>query len=176
MATASVKSRIGRLGDGLIAICGTLFCSSVVVFLDVVLDGSYLFAAMVCPICFLVGVVRAIARGSSWGVAAARVLIPVATLLLVLANNSLQGRIAKANSAILIQACERYREANGNYPERLGDLVPRYLSSIPRAKYCLHNSDFQYISSPPPLLFWWEVPPFGRRVYRFETRDWNYVD
>jgi hypothetical protein len=176
MAKASVKNRGGRLGDGLTAVRGTLFCSAVVIFLDVVLEGSYLFAALVCPIWFLVGVVRAIVQRPGWCVAAARVLIPVATLLLVLANYSLQVRIAMANSARLIQACERYREANGNYPERLDDLVPRYLSSIPRAKYCLDDGEFKYYSPPTPMLRWTQIPPYGRRVYNFETREWNYID
>lgn len=177
MAKVSVKSRLGRLADALTAVRGTLFCSAVVIFLDVVVGGSYVFAALVCPIWFLVGVVRAIVQRPSGGVAAARVLIPVATLLLVVANHFLQGRIAMANSARLIQACERYREANGNYPERLVDLVPRFLSSIPRAKYCLGFGDFQYyFSSPTHLLVWTDVPPFGRRVYNLETRDWNYLD
>jgi len=178
MANVSVKSRFGRLCDALTAVRGTLFCSFVVIFLDVVLDGSCLFAAMVCPIWFLVGMVRAIVQRPGWGVAAARVLIPVATLLLVLANYSLQGRIARANAARLIQACEHYRVASGNYPERLSDLVPSYFSSIPRAKYCMAWGDFQYFSSPPesPLLVWTDIPPFGRRVYDFETREWHYVD
>ena len=46
----------------------------------------------------LVAVVRAIARRPSLNVAAIRVLIPVATGLLVIANYSVQKRIAMANS------------------------------------------------------------------------------
>jgi hypothetical protein len=179
MAATSVKSQFRRLAHALTPVRGTLFCCAVVLFLDVVLSGSYLYAALVLPICFLVNVVRAIAWRTSWGVAAAHVLIPIATLLLVLANNSLQVSIAQSNSARLILACEHYRLANGNYPQRLDELVPQYFSSIPRAKYCLFWGDFQYFSSPPEfhLLVWTELPPFGRWVYGFdETRDWNYLD
>ncbi len=176
MENTSAGSQFGLLGESIAAVRGTLICSAVVIFLDVVLTGAYLYAALICPIWLFVGVVRAIVQRPSWGVAAARVLTPVATLLLVLANYSLQGRIAQANAARLIQACEHYHEANGNYPERLDDLVPSYLSSIPRAKYCLQDGEFKYDSSPPPLLRWSQVPPFGRRVYNFEAREWRYLD
>ncbi len=108
--------------------------------------------------------------------AAIRVLIPVATGLLVIANYSVQKRIAMANSARLIQACEQYREAHGAYPGRLDDLVPHYLGSVPRAKYCCWLSGFWYLASPQHLLLWYEIPPFGRRVYMFETGEWRYLD
>jgi hypothetical protein len=159
------------------AIRGTLICSLVVVFLDVLVDGSYIFSALVCPIWFLAALVRAIARHPSLAVAAARILVPVVTGLLVIANFSLQGKIAMGNAARVIEACERYREINGVYPERLSELVPHYLSSVPRAKYCLKCSEFGYYSgSPQPILFWWEFPPFGRRVYTFETGKWQFLD
>jgi hypothetical protein len=177
MMTASVNRRFWRFRDGLTAIRGSLFCSLVVVILDVVVDGSYIFSAVVCPIWFIVAVVRAIVRRPTLGLAAARILIPLITLLLVLANYSVQRRIAMANAARLIQACEHYREVNGAYPERLGDLVPRYLNSVPRAKYCFSYSEFVYFGSPPgPTLSWWECPPFGRRAYVFDTGKWRYLD
>jgi hypothetical protein len=177
MATASVKSRCGHFRDGLIAIRGTLICSLVVVFIDVVVDGSYIFSALVCPIWFLAAVVRAIVRQPSLAVAAARILVPVVTGLLVIANFSLQGKIAMSNAARVIEACEQYREVNGTYPERLSELVPHYLSSVPRAKYCFMCGEFGYYSgSPQPILFWSEFPPFGRRVYDFETGKWRYLD
>ena len=159
------------------AIRGTLICSLVVVFLDVVDSGSYTFSALVCPIWFLAAVVRAVVRRPSLAVAAARILVPVVTGLLVIANFSLQGKIAMGNAARVIEACEKYHEINGAYPERLSELVPHYLSSVPRAKYCFTWSEFGYYSgSPRPILFWWQVPPFGRRVYNFETGKWHYLD
>jgi len=160
------------------AVRGSLISLLVLVFLDVVLDGSYIFSALVCPIWFLVAVVRAIASRPSAGVAAARVLMPLFAGLLVAANFYLQGSIAMANAARLIQACEQFREANGAYPERLGDLVPRYLNSIPRAKYCCFESEFAYYYEPPPgpILWWEQVPPFGHRFYNFDTGEWRYLD
>ncbi|HXT57234.1 MAG TPA: hypothetical protein VN699_01315 [Pirellulales bacterium] len=120
--------------------------------------------------------VRAVLRRPRLGVAAARVLIPVVTGLFVVVNYSVQRTIAMGNAERLIQACERYREDNGAYPEHLGELVPRYLNSVPRAKYCCSRSEFWYFGAPRPLLVWYEVPPFGRRVYNFETGNWRYMD
>ena len=180
MLTANLKSRCTRLCDGLTAIRGTLICSLVLVFLDVVVGGTYLVSGLVCPIWFLVSAVRVIVCGPSLGVAAARMLIPLATGLLVVANSSVQTTIATDNAARVIQACERYREANGAYPERLSDLVPGYLSSVPMAKYCCFLGEFQYFGPPDGqqshLLVWCQVPPFGRRVYNFERGTWRYLD
>jgi hypothetical protein len=80
------------------------------------------------------------------------------------------------NAERLIEACERYREANETYPERLGELVPRYLNSIPRAKYCCSWGEFWYFGAPRPLLLWYEIPPFGRKIYNFERGTWRYLD
>ena len=176
MSTRSDMSPFWRCRGGLAAIGGTLICALFLVFLDVVVDGSYLFSALVCPIWFIVGVVRAVLRRPRLGVAAARVLIPVVTGLFVVVNYSVQRTIAMGNAERLIQACERYREDNGAYPEHLGELVPRYLNSVPRAKYCCSRSEFWYFGAPRPLLVWYEVPPFGRRVYNFETGNWRYMD
>jgi hypothetical protein len=176
MLTTSVKGRCTYFRDGLTAIRGTLICALVLVLLDVGVNGSYLSSALVCPIWFLAAVVRAIVRRPRLGVAAARVLIPLVTLLLVIVNSSVQKRIAMANAARVIQACEQYRQANGAYPARLSDVVPRYLSSIPKAKYCCAFNEFTYFGSPVHLLLWCEVPPFGRRVYNFETGNWKYLD
>ncbi len=169
-------SHFSTYRDYLTALGGTLACALALVFLDVVVDGCYIFSAVVCPIWFIAAVGRSILQQPPLGVAAARVLIPVVTGLLVVVNYSVQRTIAMGNAERIIQACERYREANGAYPEQLGELVPRYLSSVPRAKYCCWYSEFGYSGPPLPVLRWYEFPPFGRRVYIFETATWRFVD
>lgn len=174
-------SHFGRCCGYLAAIRGTLICAMVVILFDVVDSGCYLFSAMVCPIWCIVGAFRS--RESPGreapgpGVAAARVLIPIVTGLLAFANYSAQRTIAMGNAERVIEACERYREANGAYPERLGKLVPQYLNSVPRAKYCCSWGEFRYFEGPPAhMLLWYEIPPFGRRIYNFERGDWGYLD
>ncbi len=163
------------IGD-LSPVRGTLILALSLIFFDAILDGSYLFSLFVCPIWLLVALVRAGSGRASPRVAAARILAPVVTGLIVVVNSAIQGEIAMAGAARIIQACERYREDNGSYPEKLGDLVPRYLSSIPRAKYCCAWNEFAYYSSQNTILWWTQIPPFGRRAYSFVNGDWRYVD
>ena len=177
MMTTQIKHWYRCFRNGVTAIPGTLICALVVVFLDAVLDGSYLFSALVCPMWLLASVVRTMVWHRRFAVAAAQILVPIAVGLFVTANYYVQGKTAMANAAHLIQACERYREVNGAYPERLGDLVPRYLNSIPRAKYCCCSNEFSYHAMPQRhTLSWREVPPFGRQVYCFETGTWHFID
>jgi len=175
MVMSVAEMRSSGVRDWLFAMRGTFVCAATLLIIDVILDGSYIFSALVCPLWFVIAVVRATYDRSRWQVAAARVIVPVVTLVLAVANYSLQYRIAKGNSARLIQACEQYREEKGDYPQFLDDLVPRYLSSIPRTKYCLVDNEFTY-GAEPRRLTWCEIPPFGRRVYNFETGEWRYVD
>ena len=70
--------------------------------------------------------------------------MPALTLALVLTNNAVQSRIAEANAAKIVKACEEFHAANGKYPKTLGELVPKYLSSVPHAKYCLVFGEFLY--------------------------------
>jgi len=54
--------------------------------------------------------------------------------------------------------------------------VPRYMPSIPRAKYCLMLGEFLYINNGHPILVWYVVPPYGRKIYDLSEQRWNYLD
>jgi hypothetical protein len=71
----------------------------------------------------------------------------------------------------VIAACRSYKAKNGKFPDRLQDLVPDFLPSIPPAKYTLTSGDFQYFTETDGvhMLMYVAVPPFGRRLYTFET-------
>ena len=101
--------------------------------------------------------------------------MPPLTLALVLANDTLQRKIAEANAPRVIEACEEFHAANGRFPKTLDELVPRYLPSIPRAKYCLVLGEFHYWKDSA-LLVWYVVPPYGRAIYDFDERRWSYLD
>lgn len=155
---------------------GSLVGALILLFLDVVLDGFYHFSLLACPVWFFVSVAKAHLQCPAWRVAIARALVPLVTLVLAVANYNVQESIAMARAADIIRACESYREANGSYPDRLDQLVPRYMNSIPRAKYCCWLGEFQYSPSPRShILRWYLIPPFGRMVYNFETRKWFFV-
>ncbi|MCX7424759.1 MAG: hypothetical protein NTW96_03900 [Planctomycetia bacterium] len=144
---------------------------------DVAFTGSFVLSFLVCPIWFLVSILKNAIRRPGWGLAILRIAVPALTLGLVLANNAVQLRVAEANAARIVAACEEFHAANGTFPKTLDELVPRYMPSIPRAKYCLDYGEFLYLNlDGHPLLVWCVVPPFNRRIYDFDERRWNYID
>ena len=159
---------------------GSLAGACALLFLDIVETGSYVFSVLACPIWFVVRLMRVALqhpKTRGWG-AVARVAIPVVTLALVLANGALQKRIATVNAERIIKACEEFRAAKGFYPNQLDELVPRYLGSIPPAKYRRANPEFEYRTSDAGIhMLWWHpFPAMSRRGYVFETGEWFFVD
>jgi hypothetical protein len=144
---------------------------------DAGMNGTFLMSMIACPIWFFVSILKNAIQRPGWRPALIRIAIPAVTLTLVLANDAVQYRIGKANASRIVEACEQFRAVDGRFPETLDELVPRYLPSIPRAKYCLTLGEFVYWNfNGKPMLMWYVVPPFGRRCYDFDTRQWHYID
>lgn len=155
----------------------SVFAAAILLVWDVVLSGSLLMSSIFCPIWFLVSLVKNAIERRGWGLALVRIGIPVLTLGLVRANNAVQLGVAEANAQRVVAACEEYHAANGRFPEKLEELAPRYVKSVPVAKYCLGPSRvFYYSNGGTPMLFWQVVPPHYRKIYNFETRSWSYLD
>ncbi len=144
---------------------------------DGALSASFLMSWIFCPIWFLVSLLKNAIERPGWGLALVRIGIPALTLGLVWVNNDFQLGVAEANAQRVVAACEAYHAANGRFPKKLDELVPRYLNSVPLAKYCLGPpSEFSYYSFGTPMLVWQVVPPHYRKIYNFETRRWSYLD
>ncbi len=174
MITGEAQTHRRGIAYLLAALGGSLVLACILIFWDVVDGGCYVFSALVCPVWFIVSGIKTAIQRPPFLIATARLLIPVGVLLLAICNYTVQRQIAKANSATLIQACESYYKDNGKYPDRLDQLVPRYLGSVPMAKYCL-SGGFWYF--PQQHMFFYEdIPPFGRPVYTFDDKRWGYVD
>ena len=141
--------------------------------------GSLLMSWIFCPIWFLVSLLKNAIQRPGWGLALVRIAIPVLTLGIVKANSDFQLTVAETNAQRVVAACETYRAANGEFPKELEELVPQYLNSVPVAKYCLgpwgHFYYYNY-DGGKPMLFWYVVPPYLRKIYDFETRSWSYLD
>lgn len=156
-------------------LAGSLALSGLLVTHDGLIDGSWLLTSVVCPVWLLVALVRLRrSPAAPWGIA--RLLIPIVTGLAIVANAVLQRHVATTGAALLVEACERYREAHGDHPARLEDLAPRFVPAVPRAKHCLSRGGFRYSGPPNATLSWVDTPPFGRRVYSFDTRQWRTID
>jgi hypothetical protein len=156
---------------------GTLVCAGVLLGADIVVVGSFLFSILVGPIWLLVAVAKAIFRRTDWRVSVATVAIPVITLALIFGNALLQSRMARANADKIIDAATRYKATAGSFPKTLDMLVPKYLDSVPPAKYALTFGEFMYTEfKGEHTLMWVSVPPFGRPYYKFEQARWGYLD
>lgn len=144
---------------------------------DVVLCGSFLLSILVCPVWFWVSILKNLIQRPGWRIAFFRISIPAVTFALAMGNESVQRRIAHAGAERIIRACEEFRAANGSYPAKLEDLVPAYLRSVPRAKYCLVQGEFSYWNfDDDSILVWCDVPPYGRPIYSFKKGTWGYLD
>ena len=143
---------------------------------DIGFTGSYLVSSVCCPIWIFVSALKGVIERRDWRFIFARTAVPALALGLVLANSAVQIKIAETNATKIIVACEAFQAANGCFPESLGELVPGFIPSVPRAKYCLAYGEFHYFSLGRPMLVWCVVPPFSRRIYDFDAQRWGSVD
>lgn len=156
---------------------GSLAVAAILVGWDAVLDGSLLFSILICPLWFSWSVLKNLIQRPGWRQAVVRVLVPLLTLGVVLLNNNLQCKIAEANAPRIVSACDKFHAAHGRYPENLNELVPDYLPSVPRAKYCIRFGEFHYWRAYGRYyLLWYKVPPFGRKIYDSSRGTWGYID
>jgi hypothetical protein len=157
----------------------SVVAAAVLLACDGAFSASFLLSSLSCPIWFLASLLKNAIERPGWGLALVRIGIPALTLGLVWANNAVQLGVAEANAQRVVVACEAYHAANGRFPEKLDELVPQYLNSVPLAKYCLGPpSRFFYNSSAsgPTMLAWQVVPLHYRKIYNFKTRIWSHLD
>jgi len=85
---------------------------------------------------------------------------------------------ARTRATRVIEASRVYKAKHGRLPERLQDLVPECLPSVPRAKYAYLLGEFTYWASPggTHTLVYVTMPPFSRRLYHFEEDRWSTLD
>lgn len=85
--------------------------------------------------------------------------------------------IARERAESLVAAVEQFYAKHGRYPERLEQIVPEFISEIPKAKYVVIAAKFGYSNSDSRhSLTYVQMPPFGRRIYTFEDRKWTSLD
>jgi hypothetical protein len=147
------------------------------VFLDVVVFGACFLSALFCPIWFIASIFQNVIRKPGWKIVRVRIAIPIVTLATTLSISAIGWTIAASTANRIVVACDQFNAANGRYPKDLGELIPTYMLSIPRAKYCLFMGEFGYCNSDGHAMLWWyKVPPFGREVFGFRDHGWTYLD
>lgn len=78
----------------------------------------------------------------------------------------------------LVRAVEAYSAKHGQFPQKLEQVVPDFMSAVPLARYTLASNDFSYKTGPDGkhVLSWTVTPPFARKSYTFEEKRWVTLD
>jgi len=147
--------------------------AAIVYVVDALIFGEYVIAGLVALVT-LVPAVSGVVRGQGLAIAKALVGVGMAACVwgTVRANNTL----ARHRAHQIVAACDAFSRDQGRLPDSLAQLVPRYLPSVPLAKYTLLSNRFFYFAGERHSLMWVETPPFGRPTYSFEERRWGYLD
>lgn len=97
--------------------------------------------------------------------------------ILVVIMVRVNGSIAPLRAGRVIRAIESYRAATGVYPNELDDLVPKFIDHVPCAQYT-SGGNFRYTGggTVKPPRFWYNPHGMDHRIYRFETKDWGYLN
>jgi len=94
-------------------------------------------------------------------------------------TNYIRRNLIASRAVKLADACRAYRAKYNNYPKRLNDLVPEFISSVRPARVVfLGEDDLLYYAyeGPEPFLYYNCLPPFGRCYYYVESRCWRFLD
>ncbi|MDB4970086.1 MAG: hypothetical protein JWN44_5775 [Myxococcales bacterium] len=158
---------------------GGLWTVVVLYFVDALLLCQGAITVVVAAVMVVLGLIDALRGGAALrrrGVATicSYAVLALAVLGTICANNAL----ARHNATHVIDALERYKADHCGYPQRLEDLVPGYLPSVPLAKFTLAFNSFFYSSrdGKSAHLFYIALPPFGRPTYLLEANRWTYID
>lgn len=114
-----------------------------------------------------------------WKTEAQKMTVVFVACLCVLGTIALNNQLAERRMLRLASACTQYKAKYQKYPGHLDDLVPDFMSSVPVAKYTLMPqwSIFIYFgASTSPVIGYYAMPPFGRRLYHVEKKTWGYMD
>jgi hypothetical protein len=91
--------------------------------------------------------------------------------------NGLNNSIAQDRADVLVSAVKQFHSKHQRYPRSLDELVPEFLHAVPLAKHTLSYNRFVYMTSDDDtVLFYVNVPPFGRPTYSFARNEWGYLD
>jgi hypothetical protein len=99
-------------------------------------------------------------------VRAARVGVYFLMAVAIIATIYVNNRLARRQAERVIAACQQYESKYHRLPDRLQQLVPEFLPSIPRAKYTVLYGDFTYFVSHERNhhLYYVAFPPFARAI------------
>jgi FlaA1/EpsC-like NDP-sugar epimerase len=157
----------------------TIITAAVIFFLDAFILNQGVVAGLMLLIVVFVFLPKAIYRqikNREYKPVYIKCLIYGSTAFLIFGSNYLNNVIAHNRSVMLITTIEQYKSENGEYPENLEALVPKYIEAVPTAKFSLMNEFWYHKQNGDASLFYVAFPPFGRPIYYFSKKEWGYMD
>ncbi len=150
-------------------------------FLDVFLFGQGIIAlgtAAVVVFYFLPKALASLINKKDIKIKFRRLLIYTVLVVAILTVIKYDQRLAQRKAEMLINALEEYQAEYKRYPDKLVELVPDFLAKIPRARISLlYSSKFSYTSTENNhILIYTILPPFGRKCYNLEEKNWFSLD
>jgi hypothetical protein len=131
--------------------------------------------------CFLIAAIVCLFRKSR--TSAFKVMASIGILFLGIVavgiTNHIRNNLTESRAVKLGEACIAYHAKYHRYPERLDDLVPEFISSVPSARIGIFGKDdFDYAphEAHEPFLYYECLPPFGHCYYYVESRCWRFLD
>ncbi len=80
-------------------------------------------------------------------------------------------RVADRHAALIIEACNRYHAKYQRWPERLEQVTPEFLPSIPPARYTVLFAKYSY-NGFSHTLGYDSLPLMVSKRYSFEKNSW----
>ena len=162
-------------------IAWTILSCSILYFFDAIYTGLPVFGIFLCLIMILMNFITVLRLWRRDRINAIKSVVKLMMFSLtvgaIFGTFFLNEHIGNTNSKLIIKAAENYKTKHGVYPGRLEDLVPTFLSKVPRSSFRLSSNKYIYQAyNDFHQLIWVKVPPFGRYVYHFETKKWSFVD
>ena len=135
-----------------------------------------LFLFISIAICLLFVFVIGILRRSLYLILGLPLFVCSAILCFMIIN--LQSDINVKNAEVIIDKLEDYKVRNGSYPTSVSDLVPVYLSKLPKQWFLAYGQGYNYTYDPSSKSFSLTIKmgakPTRRWVYGENT--WDFID
>jgi hypothetical protein len=143
--------------------------------------GSPVFGLLICSLVFVASGIAAIIyiflNKEFSKIYAVKCFIYLCACTCIISAYRLNISVGNRNADEIINTVEKFKEVKGDYPRRLSELVPEYMSRVPVCAYRLAGRQYHYsYTGTSHYLMWAQLPPFGRRVYDFQDKGWAYLD
>jgi hypothetical protein len=94
----------------------------------------------------------------------------------IFGTNHLNNKIARHRAENIISSIKEFKSEYQRYPDKLDELVPEFLPSVPLAKYILGDNKFRYAASQEERRHLLIMPLINMRYYHFEEDKWRVAD